>query len=286
MKVPPHFARLVLQLSPSRLLQKLRNFPEKSPDAAEEPFPGAWQIVRHLVPAGATVVEVGAGFGTGTRRLAGLVGLGGKVVALEPAPRPAEVLAASFRRLGLGNVEVLAVAASSGDGTARLVVPQSEDGGERFNHAFVVPESPAAPPGTTVPTRTLDSLCARTQPPIEFVLCDVPGHLLHCLRGSGELLRKVKPAWLIRVPGDPDDGAQPAHVAFHLFETRGYAPYWFDGKVLRRRQPGDPPADGYFFLTLRHLHRIPSSLFGAFDSCRNHHKDDIDNQDIRPKEAA
>lgn len=83
---------------------------------------GVWEpeeaaVIRTLVEPGATVLDVGAHCGYFTLMMSGLVGPGGTVVALEPAPDNHALLRANVEHSGATNVRVLNAAGwrSSGE---------------------------------------------------------------------------------------------------------------------------------------------------------------------------
>ena len=76
------------------------------------------RFVRRAVEPGATALDIGANYGVYTLALGRAVGPGGQVLAFEPAPSTARLLAASARASELGNVRVIEAAVSSHDGEA------------------------------------------------------------------------------------------------------------------------------------------------------------------------
>lgn len=73
------------------------------PERVQEEQPD--RLVRALrIPKGATVVDLGAGVGYFTWRLARAVGSDGRVIATDIQPEMLEMLAANMRKRGVGNV--------------------------------------------------------------------------------------------------------------------------------------------------------------------------------------
>lgn len=253
---------LALRLLPERLLQELRKFHyarklrgPTADDAAE------LAVVRHLVPAGSWAVDVGANVGVYTKALSELVGPWGRVFSVEPVPLTYDLLASNVRRLRLGNVEPLNLAVSAEDGAVRMEVPRYAAGGENLYEARVVgPDGGGALRRVTVECRSLDTLFADAARPISFVKCDVEGHELRCLLGAQRLVRRCRPAWLVEVSGDPDCEPSPAADLIGMMQRAGYGAFWCDGRALHPRSPGDRRTN-YFFLTDRHLARLPAELW-------------------------
>jgi hypothetical protein len=93
--------------------------------AREVCFTGAYEpletaIVRALLPAGGTFVDVGANWGYFTLLAAHAAGARGRVVSLEPDPRLFALLRANAQRNRLAHVTPLPLAAAAGRGTLTL----------------------------------------------------------------------------------------------------------------------------------------------------------------------
>ena len=251
---------LALRLLPERLLQELRKFHyarKLRAPASDEPD---LAVVRHLVPAGGWAVDVGANVGVYTKALSELVGPWGKVFSVEPVPLTFDVLTSNVRRLRLGNVQALNCAVSAGHGSVTLEVPRYATGGENFYEARIVgPDGGGALRRVTVECRSLDALFADAARPISFVKCDVEGHELRCLRGAEGLIRRGRPAWLVEVSGDPDFEPSAAAEVLRLMRGHGYGVFWYDGRELHARRPGERRTN-YFFLTAAHLALLPPEL--------------------------
>jgi FkbM family methyltransferase len=252
--------RFALRFLPERLLQNLKKIhyarrlrqtdPVADPDLL---------VLRHLVAPGHRVIDVGANVGLYTKFMAGLVGPWGKVYSIEPVPQTYEILSSNVEKLGLINVEAFNVAASSEDGFVQMQVPHYATGGENYYEARIVAEPAGGELRTVqVHARTLDSLFG-PEDRIAFVKCDVEGHERSCLAGAAELLQTARPAWLIEISSNPDQRDSAAAEVFALLAGYGYEPYWFDGRHLNRRRPGDRSVN-YFFLTAVHLARLPAGL--------------------------
>ena len=81
-------------------------------------------IVRHLLRAGMTFVDVGANWGYFTLVGAHLVGANGRVLSIEADPRACRALQANLAKNGLSSVAVRNIAAS--DGSGRLTFQEYE----------------------------------------------------------------------------------------------------------------------------------------------------------------
>jgi FkbM family methyltransferase len=156
------------------------------------------------VPRGGTAVDVGAWYGPWTR---GLRRLADRVVALEPAPDLARLVANAYP-----DVQVVQAAASDHVGTATLHVP---DGGPGVGTSSVEPGDGRAVP---VPRVTVDSLGLTG---VSFVKIDVEGHELPALRGAEQTARRDAPLLLVEV----EERIQPVGPILSLLRGWGYRPY-------------------------------------------------------------
>lgn len=245
-----------LQLLPDSLLQPLRVWHHRQtllsfPDADEPDL----AVVRQLVQGGDFAVDLGANIGVFTKVLSELVGPSGSVISVEPVPQTFDVLSRNVRSLGMTNVTCVNVAVSDSAGRVVMQLPDYVSGGVNFYQASVV----ARPDGevvdsarqVVVPSQTLDTLVAG-KGSVCFVKCDVEGHELACLSGAQDILESHRPAWLIEIWGDPDETGTRAMQTFSIFESHSYVSWWFDGRTLKKRRPGDRSTN-YFFLTERHV---------------------------------
>lgn len=153
--------------------------------------------LSHVVRPGMLAVDVGAHVGFYTLLLARLVGPGGRVVAVEPAPDNAALLEQNLVFAPDGRVEIIMVAAGRDDRERALGLSDSSDTHSFYQH----PLSPSVG-SVVVRERRLDRLL--TAPP-DIVKVDVEGAELEVLEGlegvvggSGPLalLVEVNPACL------------------------------------------------------------------------------------------
>lgn len=220
-------------------------------------------VVKHLISPGNSVLDIGANIGQYSRFLSRCVGPAGRVYAFEPIPQTFEFLSNNVRELGLSNVEPLNFALSDTEKTTTMVVPTYRWGTECWYDARVKTDK-ADPAWREIQVRSkrLDSFFDErgSAPPITFVKCDANFHELSVLRGALRTVRASHPAMLIEVNPDPDDRSTTAFETFELLRAEGFRPFWFDGKRLIPRKPGQR-SQNYFFLAPRHV-----TMLGPFMS--------------------
>jgi FkbM family methyltransferase len=167
-----------------------------------------------------------------------------------------DILLSNVRKLGLKNVETINCAISDSDGSVTMEVPLYESGGENFYEAKIVSENAdSSLRRIRVQSRTIDSLFSDLAHGISFIKCDAEEHELRCVKGATCIIKNSKLAWLIDVSRDPDDPGSAAHEIFRLLNQEGYEAFWFDGKSLKKRSPGDESIN-YFFLSAKHLRAL------------------------------
>ena len=160
-------------------------------DAAVTPGLRSGEYEPHLTAVferycrpGMTVVDVGANLGYYTLLAATLVGPSGRVVALEPNSENCRLLLSSLRRSGLGNVQVLPVAADVEKGWAYYSTHVGSNGG------LIDDGDLLTRPGVVVPTFRLDDLVAG---PVGLVKMDVEGAEGRVVRGATRLIEHERP---------------------------------------------------------------------------------------------
>ena len=166
--------------------------------------------VREYVPAGTTVIDVGAHFGYFTTRLSRLVGANGEVIALEPNSASCRLLHDRIARARLKNVRILSCAAWSSSTDVQLLI-----GGplEATSRVALDPETD----GMKVQGRTLDSIvrehAARR---VSFIKIDVEGAEVEVLRGAVETLQRHRPTVLCEIGHESQESSSEGIT--NLFE--------------------------------------------------------------------
>lgn len=217
-----------------------------------------------LVRPGDVCLDVGASFGTYTVALARLVGLRGRVHAIEPRPRSLRVLALVQRLLTPGNVEVHPVALSDQVGREVIVTPRRRwllpVPGRTFLKGCLEPGPDGYYPGWSeefggaaervVVTQTLDGLAAENRiDRLDFVKIDVEGAELRVLVGAEASLGRHRPIVLCEI--EDRHTRKYGHAAAHVFDwlvRRDFHPHVFDGRRVREVNGLQPGENNYLFL--------------------------------------
>lgn len=151
--------------------------------------PAQTKLFCELVQPGAVVYDIGAHYGYYTLLASKLVGDQGKVVAFEPSPAN---LARLYRHIELNartNVQVLELAVSDHEGSARFETRT----GSGVGHL-------AADGPLEVKLTTLDSLAQLRLPQVMKI--DVEGAEVGVLQGAKELFAKAKPVIFLSLHGE------------------------------------------------------------------------------------
>jgi len=174
--------------------------------------------LRRLVRPGMLAVDVGAHVGFYTLLLARLVAPAGRVVAVEPAPENASLLARNLEFAPERSVEIVQAAAGREDRERTFVLSDSSD-----THSFYPHPLSRSVGSVVVRERRLDRLLAASP---DFVKIDVEGAELEVLQGLSGLVCGDRPrAVLVEVnPACLEAaGASPAALLEWL-EEHGFAP--------------------------------------------------------------
>jgi FkbM family methyltransferase len=133
--------------------------------------------------------DIGANVGYFSIEMATRLGGAVRVVAIEPQPELAAVIAASARLNDMSNVQVIAAMAGDQAGEAELYLAPATI------HASAVADSGRHPVGTArIPMVTIDDLVASGQvPPPDLVKMDVEGSEHLVLRGGRATFRTHQP---------------------------------------------------------------------------------------------
>jgi FkbM family methyltransferase len=177
------------------------------------------EAFRRLIAPGDVVYDVGASIGFFSLLAARLTGPEGRVVALEPAPGPAEAVRVNAALNELPNVTVLEAAAGTEQGRERLWVVADQTS----SHLASRGEHPLAEMALEVDVLALDDLVSeRGFPPPALVKIDVEGSELDALRGMRGILAEHRPKLVCELHGTNDAFAT-------LMEESGYSASSLDG---------------------------------------------------------
>ncbi|WP_455361160.1 FkbM family methyltransferase [Streptomyces sp. SYSU K21746] len=165
-------------------------------------------------PPGGTAVDVGGWYGPWSRQLARRAG---RVVAVEPVPHLARLLAATTP----AHVDVVHAAATDRDGgTVQLWLPPG-DGGNRGVSSLVRRDLHAR--SIPVPCVRVDSLGLHG---ITLIKIDVDGSELNVLRGAEETLLGDRPALFIEL----EARIGPLEAVLNLLAGHGYRGWVLPGR--------------------------------------------------------
>ncbi len=170
--------------------------------------------VRPLIREGDTCVDVGANFGYYSVLLATLAGSGGRVIAVEPNPRLAPVLARNFELNDVtARVELHRVGVGRAAGRARM------GGAEATTGLGYIVEGEG-----DIPVTTLDALAGDRAGRIAFLKIDIEGGEADALAGAGAILAADSPP-LILCEHNPAAAARNpgAETVPQILARHGYA---------------------------------------------------------------
>jgi FkbM family methyltransferase len=176
-------------------------------------------MVEHVRP-GMIFYDLGANAGFFSLLAARMVGTTGKVFSFEADPEVAQRLRGNVDRNGFKNVRVIQKAAWSLTGS--VIFSRSNESRSPERGWGKVVSSPARTQNTVaVPCTSLDDF-ARTEPPPDFIKCDVEGAECEVFKGARKMLAKHTPLVACEVHSD-----QNRAQLTQLFHALHYSLTWF-----------------------------------------------------------
>jgi FkbM family methyltransferase len=199
----------------------------------------AIELVRRLLKAGDTAIDVGAHIGFFTMHMAASVGAAGHVYAFEPFPANAELLERSIAENRFETRVTFrreAVAAAQGTGTLTFPAETLNSGG-----AYLLRDGTAPLSGNLkapVPVVALDDLDLRR--PVRFIKMDVEGAEPKVMRGAARLLDEDRPVILTELHPVQLERASGMGAYEFLEQVRaaGYEPQDLRGAPIERAPAG------------------------------------------------
>ena len=149
-------------------------------------------IMRAVLPAGGSAIDVGANAGWHTLLMARLAGPHGRVLAVEPNPSVREHLGRNIAVNRLGQVEVVGAVLAEAPGTLNFVAPGADDPTSASGH--VVMDDSAPPQAIRVEASTLDVLAAEKKlDRLDLVKIDAEGFEWPILQGAQTSIARFRP---------------------------------------------------------------------------------------------
>jgi FkbM family methyltransferase len=150
---------------------------------------GTWEpelsaALRERLRPGMTAVDVGGNIGLMALLMAEAVGPDGRVIAIEPDPRNAQVLRQNAERTRGAPIEVIEAAAWSESGELQLALSDSNTGDHRIRLSEAGRETVA------VRAVALDDVLPDS---VDLILLDAQAAEHVALRGARELVRRARP---------------------------------------------------------------------------------------------
>jgi FkbM family methyltransferase len=162
---------------------------------------------------GDTFVDVGANFGWHSAHASRIVGPHGNVLAFEPVPEIADLLARNCERNRCANVKIHRIALGAQQGEVKLALNSANPGGARIAEHGTLP----------VHMFALDQVIADAHP--AMIKIDVEGHELEVLRGAHQALEK-EPVLVVEY-----NSGRNRRRLYRFLTQRGYRLYIVSGAL-------------------------------------------------------
>jgi FkbM family methyltransferase len=173
--------------------------------------PALHPAVLGFLPPGGVAIDIGANLGEWTLPLARRVGLSGRVLAIEPAPRAAMALGKTLAANALVQADLVQCALGDHDGAAALAVPLVTSARSDTGTARIGPAS-AGHHLVSVQLRRLDGLAEeRGLDRIDLIKIDVEGHERRVLDGGAASLARFRPALILETGHEGEGDRQAIH---------------------------------------------------------------------------
>jgi FkbM family methyltransferase len=184
---------------------------------------GFWEphiehVLRRFLAPGSVFIDIGANVGWHTALASSVVGVDGRVYAIEPNPDNARLIAHTIERNGLSNVHLFPIALGESTGYASFRSAIGSNGGF-LNHD----ERDSLDPNVTiVPTMRFDDLAI---PRVDIIKIDVEGAEPIVLRGATEAIERDHPVIVFEFSCEMTERVGGVAPRDHLkmFELHGYA---------------------------------------------------------------
>jgi FkbM family methyltransferase len=176
--------KVVADFADERILEVIHEIRGENPE---------YQVMKSLLPAGGTFIDVGANFGTFSLLASRLVGASGRVIAIEPQPRLVSMIHSSVSASDATSCEVIEAAAGDEDGEVELLVPLNDSGRAGLFRGFSGAKSHTT---QRVRSITLDSLGLDE---IHLMKIDVEGSESRVIAGGSRTIDRLHPPLLIEL---------------------------------------------------------------------------------------
>jgi FkbM family methyltransferase len=154
--------------------------------------PEVRKIFRTVLPLGGVAVDVGANVGWHTLLMASLVGVSGRVLAIEPNPALQLRLHDHLYLNRLGHVEVISSVAADREEMMEFYAPGLNDRNSGNGH--VIERPPGDAETIRVAARRLDTIIATAKcERLDLIKIDVEGFEWRVLRGGDDSIAKFRP---------------------------------------------------------------------------------------------
>lgn len=177
---------------------------------------GEVKLFRQLIRPGDIVLDIGANLGALTVPMGHMVGPSGRVLAFEPQPTMAKLLAANC---AINNINAKVSVMALGDEKIQVSIPDFEEYNWPYNYGRVEVGEPGFPKYVMVSQFPLDEVDVGGS--VRFMKVDAEGSEIKILRGGKKLIETSQPIMFVE-----NDRREHVDELIALVREMGYAPYW------------------------------------------------------------
>jgi FkbM family methyltransferase len=150
-----------------------------------------YAILDSLISPDDWVIDIGANIGHYTKRFSELVGVRGRIIAIEPVPETFMILTSNMQVYKFNNVSLFNIAASDKTEIVGMNIPSYDNGLRNYYEAHIT----GLEASLTVMSIPLDYLSIPHS--VSLIKIDAEGHELAVLRGMKALLERDHPTLII-----------------------------------------------------------------------------------------
>ena len=195
--------------------------------------PDTTKFVSKYIDKDMVCIDVGANIGYYSTLYSKNVGIGGKVISLEPSPINFEFLKKNLEKQEMHNFVCHNLAAGENEDQVEFCVDS------RANKCFIITGKEQLPPNykiIKVPVGTIDNIVTNEKlEKIDFIKIDVEGYEWQVIQGAIKSIKNYKPTIQIEIHF-PKIGLNKTLEIFKFFENQGYEIIYYSKKFLKSFQ--------------------------------------------------
>jgi FkbM family methyltransferase len=150
-----------------------------------------YAILDSLISSGDFVIDIGANIGHYTKKFSEIVGIHGRVIAIEPVPETFALLSANMQQAKCKNISLFNIAVSDNNKIVGMIVPNYENGVKNYYEAHLTNVD------TALKVLAIPLDIFNFPHSITLIKIDAEDHEVAVLKGMKNLLERDRPILII-----------------------------------------------------------------------------------------